>query len=120
MPVFGQQGVDTRREQGVATGHGRSAEGAGAGLSGGDADHAGLLPVGAGPAFSLPAGLANAGHLSGNMGPVGLSARGDHGQWSRRSLQHNLANQLETIKVLIIYLCFSNLPIVEPEYISNR
>ena len=58
MPAFGQQGADARRDQGVATGHGHLAEGAGAGagLSGRGAGHAG-------PAFPLPAGVVNAGHL---------------------------------------------------------
>ena len=103
MPAFGQ-GTVTRRGEGVATGPGHLAEGSGAGRPEGGAGNAGSFAGGAGSAaFPLPVGVASAGHLSGNIGPAGLSARGDHGQGSGRWNQHNLVNQLETIKVLILF-----------------
>ena len=106
MPAFGQ-GTATRRDEGVATGPGHLPEGSGAGRSEGGAGNAGSFAGGAGSAaFPLPVGVASAGHLSGNIGPAGLSASGDYGQGSGRWNQHNLANQLETIKVLILFKCF--------------
>ena len=90
IPAFGQ-GAATRRDEGVSTG-----EGAGGVRSGGGAVNVGLFTDGAGAA-----GVANASYLSGNIGSAGLGARGDHGQGFGRWNQHNLANQLEAIKVLI-------------------
>ena len=89
MPAFGQ-GAATRRGEGVSTG-----EGAGAARSGGGAVNLFADDAGA-------AGVANASYLSGNIGPAGLGARGDHGEGFGRWNQHNLANQLEAIKVLIL------------------
>ena len=93
----------TRRGEGVSTGEGAGgtrsgggapgAPGAGAG-AGALAVKGGLFTDGAGAA-----GVPNASYLSGN---VGLGSRGDHGQGSGRWNQHNLANQLEAIKVLIL------------------
>ena len=95
MPGIGQ-GTGSRRD-----------EGTGAGRSEGGAVNAGLFADGAGfAAFTLPAGGAASGQLSGNIGPIGLSARGDYGQGSWRWNQHNLANQLEAIKVLSCIQCF--------------
>ena len=103
MPAFGQ-GTEARRDEDVVMGPSHLAEGSGAGRS--DHGDAGIFAGGAGSAaFPLPAGVASAGHLSGNIGPAGLSGRGDHGQGSGRWNQHNLTNQLETIKVWILFQC---------------
>ena len=110
MPAFGQQGAATRRGEGVSTGEGAGGARSGGGALGAPggggalAVNGGLFTDGAGAA-----GVANASYLSGNIGPAGLGARGDHGQGSGRWNQHNLANQLEAIKVLILSsgLCIS-------------
>jgi len=107
MPAFGQ-GREVRRGQGVEAGHAQLAEGAAAGPTGGGAGHAGHLTGGAVyaghftggacSAFSLHAGVANAGYQSVNMGSA---ARGNHGQGSGGWHQQNLANELESMRETI-------------------